>query len=988
MASSQKCPTCGRDIPSEAPGGLCPFCAFDVGVEPEDSPVSDSAVRSTSSMLDSQFLSSRRGWWTLALLTAVVTVVSLIRLGSSEFKLRPSLKFDSEHRVALDQYQYGVDETDTLIRVNGMPINDRSELTRAYDAVSGNSIEFVFAASAGERRVTWIRSSSNPAFTASASTGVVPGDPFEDLGLGEGETIIAVNGRPLATLTRNVSGDSLRRGFSGIRTRFSVSSGDSPNAREIVVMKYDSASYWGRFVTGLAFGVLGILGCRLRPKSRAVKAFAFFCLFVMVTWYSRSVSFYSRTGVENALYSFLQCMLPAASVLFMLTYTPFRQLVLRPDRWIGVAILYGLLLIVVNFIWNTNSALVGLLHRPLFILWSGTLLGIVVLALTSPLWVRMAKTPLSSVDRSRYFVLWIAIALSFLPGSLNLFIRFSSLGPTTYSLGSELVVLVFPVIILYAIIRHNILNLNELVREGTLYGLLLAGITLGYSGMAALVTALLDTAINADSPVVETGMVAGLFAIAIPVHNVARSALNRRFSRVPAEYQTLLDSLIKSALTQTTHFEYCEFLVENIQSVTAARSVTILTNFEELGGWSVGAMAPSPRTEQTTERCGALLDLLEPSGKPVFLEDLFEHEIEPENLEAAIAGMYTFECEVAYPLVAYKRVIGALLIGGKRGGRTYRASELKSLNTISQQAAQHLLNLLGRRTLMEGQSIADMFPQFPVHIGPYTIESIIGQGGMANVYRGVNGPNEAAIKVANRMVQSDPTLMERFHREAAAIQRVDSAYVARVFEVGWHGREPYIALEYCAKGSAINLIDPDDPMAERVVLRAIRDVAKGLRAALAEGIVHRDIKPGNILIKEDGSAVVGDFGLARISDRTPITKTGDLFGTPEYMSPELAKGAAGDWRTDQYALGVTLYQLLSGDTPFRGANFEAVLYQHINAPIPSLPAIVRKRVSHLTLTIIQRMLAKEPGRRYPSYDSLIDNLDRVLIDIEPRATDS
>ena len=242
----------------------------------------------------------------------------------------------------------------------------------------------------------------------------------------------------------------------------------------------------------------------------------------------------------------------------------------------------------------------------------------------------------------------------------------------------------------------------------------------------------------------------------------------------------------------------------------------------------------------------------------------------------------------------------------------------------------------------------------------YRILRQLGRGGMASVYLAMQESveREVALKIMAPQLSADPTFGERFLREARIAAKLHHRHVVSIYDVGVHNGFHYCTMEYLPGGTVMRKGSP--PLALKPALRCIREIAQALNYAHSKGFVHRDVKPDNILLREDGSCVLGDFGIARAAESgTMMTKTGSVVGTPHYMSPEQLRGRAIDGRADLYSLGVVFFQLVTGKVPYEASDSLAVGIMHMTAPLPQLPRDYR-----LLQPILDKMLAKEPADRY------------------------
>ncbi|HEV7489230.1 MAG TPA: protein kinase [Rhodanobacteraceae bacterium] len=247
-----------------------------------------------------------------------------------------------------------------------------------------------------------------------------------------------------------------------------------------------------------------------------------------------------------------------------------------------------------------------------------------------------------------------------------------------------------------------------------------------------------------------------------------------------------------------------------------------------------------------------------------------------------------------------------------------------------------------------------------IEIKGYRLLRQLGRGGMATVYLAVQESvdREVALKVMSPALLADPNFGERFLREAKIAARLHHRHVVGIHDVGRDGDYHYMAMEYLAGGPVLHKDGNSRPVP--FALRVIREIATALDYAHKKGFVHRDVKPDNILLRDDGSSALTDFGIARALDPAArMTQTGAVVGTPHYMSPEQARGKSIDGRSDLYSLGVVLYELLVGRVPYQADDSLAVGIMHISQPVPVLPDEI------ISLQpLIARMLAKQPEDRF------------------------
>ena len=261
--------------------------------------------------------------------------------------------------------------------------------------------------------------------------------------------------------------------------------------------------------------------------------------------------------------------------------------------------------------------------------------------------------------------------------------------------------------------------------------------------------------------------------------------------------------------------------------------------------------------------------------------------------------------------------------------------------------------------------------------GRYRIVRKLGAGGMADVYLAEDQElgRRVAIKILNDRHANDEQFIERFRREAKNAAALNHPNIVSIYDRGEAEHTYYIAMEYLDGRSLKELIVGHGPAPVNVAIEYARQILSALRFAHRHGIVHRDIKPHNVLVDREGRVKVTDFGIAR-AGTSQMTETGSIVGTAQYLSPEQARGGEVDQRSDLYSLGVVLYELLTGKTPFEGDTPVEIAMKHLSAT-PQKPSELRPDIPPALDMVILRALAKDPDERYQSADEMEGDLDRV-----------
>jgi serine/threonine-protein kinase len=263
--------------------------------------------------------------------------------------------------------------------------------------------------------------------------------------------------------------------------------------------------------------------------------------------------------------------------------------------------------------------------------------------------------------------------------------------------------------------------------------------------------------------------------------------------------------------------------------------------------------------------------------------------------------------------------------------------------------------------------------------GRYRLESRIGSGGMSTVYRAHDETLErfVAIKLMNREVASDSDQLERFRREARAVARLSHQNIVHVIDAGEDESRPYIVFEYIDGETLKDRIRRLGRLEIPEAVAYCLEIARALGAAHANHVVHRDVKPQNVLIDHEGTAKVTDFGIARTLEEQGLTADGRVLGTTDYVSPEQALGKQVTGQSDLYSLGVVLYEMLTGELPYQGENQVAVAMKHVRESVPDVRRL-RPDVSAGLAAVIERATAKDLADRYADDAEMTTDLERAL----------
>ena len=267
-----------------------------------------------------------------------------------------------------------------------------------------------------------------------------------------------------------------------------------------------------------------------------------------------------------------------------------------------------------------------------------------------------------------------------------------------------------------------------------------------------------------------------------------------------------------------------------------------------------------------------------------------------------------------------------------------------------------------------------------IFAGRYRIVKQIGRGGMADVYLAkdlILDGEEVAVKVLRTNYQTDPIAVARFQREARAMADLDHPHIVRITDIGEEDGQQYLAMEYVAGLDLKRYIKEHSPLSNEEAVRIMGQILLAMRLAHARGIVHRDLKPQNILLTPDGTAKVTDFGIAVAFAETSLTQTNSMLGSVHYLSPEQARGSTATFQSDIYAMGIIVYEMLTGHIPYDGDSAVTIALQHFQKPLPSVIA-ENPSVPQALENVVIKATAKKLSDRYQSVSEMYVDLSTSL----------
>ncbi|MEW5854255.1 MAG: protein kinase [Myxococcota bacterium] len=378
---------------------------------------------------------------------------------------------------------------------------------------------------------------------------------------------------------------------------------------------------------------------------------------------------------------------------------------------------------------------------------------------------------------------------------------------------------------------------------------------------------------------------------------------------------------------------------------------------------------------------GAALQGVRPGGYELLITDVEMPNMDGVNLTRALRQTFT-KSQLPIIILSGLEAEDDILRGYDAGANDYLVKPYKAPILHAKVAL-----LLREREAQGGANISlapsgAQGPRLPFTFDKYTVEQELGRGGMSVVYRAVRRSDGkmVALKMFEPDVTADRQGLARYFREIAALSTISSERVVSVVDSGFEQGRYFLAMDYLEGRSAKAILLDEGPFPERRVVQVGRDVVDALQALRGQGLVHRDIKPANIMIRRDGRSTLVDLGLAKSQKDDDVTGSDAVLGTPQYLAPELLRGMMASVASDVYSLGVTLYELLSGQKPYAGLAASAVVQNKLAGKKPPTLREVQSGVSAPVASLVGQMMELDPDRRLRD----LDELQEALEEINPR----
>ena len=777
-----------------------------------------------------------------------------------------------------------------IAAANGLPVSDLNQLDTAIGAGSGRHLLAELVPTVpdgnGSKRTFWWETREAPRFALDPDGLILAVDPVPPEGAPgvANARLLRINGTPLDHVTDPES--TLRRNAAALRLTL-LPLDSTQRTFDLVIARLDWRVQFTLLLVGFLIGCLGFGVYRLKPDIASSWGFLAFCLTVSLFWMFRSIPHHYRWPLESQAFYLLMCSLPFASLCFLGTFSPLRVLFtsLRPPLWSAAG--FGILLLALNQVLYPADAAAGILGTPLFLGHLGIMLAMTVLSQQTRLWFRLRGLLIGPTDRQRAMALRLAGLLGFVPLIAFYVAMVSQRVDLVHRLWFELAVLAFPMIVAYAIVRHNLLQLNELAREGLAIGLLMLSLGLVYATATAAVGPLTERLLGAGGELSQ-GLLVGASALVLaPLYARTRRRFLHRFHRAD-HLEDYLHTLADLADRQRNLDTFCDEAVLITSSALSRAGASLLLRQTSTGVSRAAASTVDPRPTIDLERCRPLLQILVQTRAPLDQNEILEGRLYRHRRRALLTAWGELDAMLLVPLRCQDRLVGALVIGSKPGGASFTAPELRFVDGLGVRIATGL----GRwftPAQHDASTITGAYPAYPEAIGHYRVDRLLGEGAMCYVYLARDDDREVAIKVPKPETRSDDLRLERFLRESRAMKRIPHPHIVRILGDGTAHDELFIVIEYFPDGSFNRYLKRERTLDEIQALGLIRDLATGLEAAFGHGIVHRDLKPANIFLAQDGRIKIGDFGIANLADEATLTDPGSILGTPAYMSPEVAR---------------------------------------------------------------------------------------------------
>jgi hypothetical protein len=930
-----------------------------------------------------------------------------------------------------ESLKLGLKDGYRLLVVNQKVVVDDQDMKGAFTYTQGSTEHLVFETNPeGEDQekldLFWRETSEYPQFECDADGRLISGPPESDDF--HGLKVISANG---AKVENN---EDLQNALTHEATYTAALNLVNDSGEEILLgfSVANWAARTTTLIAGILVGATALTVSWIRGASIGAWGFVLFGLNMGIFSISRSIPFDYRLTFESATYFVAQVTLIATGAVFLVSFASLRVLAEQKlsrswalgmlllgafaayiaskktltyvettlheeAKWVFIAVWIPAIILAANMFISkhkristtkaiivfgiavtvmlgsasafffSNQASVGILGMPFFYVWQIYTLTLITLCLVSNLILKWSGVPVPMLDRRRSKILLVSMLCSFLPMTIYVLLRMSFIQNLTSGRPfMEFAQVIFPISIAYGIVKQNILQMSRFFLEALAYVFLL---TAGFISYVLVGTFLTSTNSQTGQSIIASAFVmTAMASILLVLHTFASKKFTSWGRYTPEAEEEFLDSLHDMAVNAKSVNELYEFVDKELRETLQVTNVDLLLTTELF-----------KKTDQPRSVVAENIDGLE-NGQAIlaiasneanfFVRDL-EDQIDPQTIQfKALDALHGLSSDLVVTVRNKTQVIGTLSLGIKIGGTNFTDNELGFLRRLSRRLGTSLLAVIDREQDIKPRRIIDLFPRFPSKIEDYAIQGVLGQGGMSYVYLGERRGQLAALKVANHRVQLNSMLRSRFVREWEILSTIPHPRIVRLLNHGQFDSEPYMAFEFMEKGSLADVLRQNGRLESGKAIPILRDVIEGLEHALKHGVIHRDLKPHNLYLDNQQSAKISDFGAARIEDDDQFTMTGEIIGTLAYMAPERLNGHPGDWRADQYALGVTAYELLTGTKPFMGRTLEAQLVSKMNWSAANLGELT-DHADIDTCQTITKMMLPDANRRFGSYDELL-----------------